>query len=39
MNIKTKYEIGQHIFVVYEANKEVSVYDDIITDFFVHYNR
>lgn len=30
MNIKTKYEIGQHIWVVYEANKEVSVYDDVI---------
>jgi hypothetical protein len=30
MNIKTKYEIGQHIWVVYEANKEVSVYDDYI---------
>ena len=30
MNIKTKYEIGQHIFIVYEANKEVCVYDDYI---------
>ena len=30
MNIKTKYEIGQHIWIVYEADKEVSVYDDII---------
>lgn len=30
MTIKTKYEIGQHIFIVYEANKEVCVYDDYI---------
>lgn len=30
MNIKTKYEIGQHILVVYENNKEVNVYDDYI---------
>lgn len=30
MNIKTKYEIGQHIWVVYENQKEVSVYDDKI---------
>lgn len=27
MEIKTKYEIGQHIWIVYEDRGEVSVYD------------
>jgi hypothetical protein len=30
MTIKTKYEIGQHIWVVYEGKGEVCVYDDVI---------
>ena len=30
MTIQTKYEIGQHVWVVYENNKEVCVYDDYI---------
>ena len=30
MNINIKYEIGQHVWVVYENNKEVCVYDDYI---------
>ena len=30
MEIKTKYNIGQHIWVVYEDRAEVSVYDTII---------
>ena len=31
MKIETKYEIGQHVWVVYENNKEVCVYDDYIS--------
>ena len=27
MKIETKYEIGQHIWIVYENRGEVSVYD------------
>ena len=30
MEIKTKYDIGQHIWVVYENHGEVCVYDDYI---------
>ena len=30
MTIQTKYEIGQHVWVVYENNGEVCVYDDYI---------
>lgn len=30
MNIKTKYEIGQHIWYVYENNGEACVFDDYI---------
>ena len=30
MNIKTKYEIGQHIWVVYKDRGVVSIYDDYI---------
>ena len=30
MTIKTKYEIGQHVWVVYENYGEVCVYDDYI---------
>ena len=31
MTIKTKYEVGQHIWVVYEQKGEVGVYDDYIS--------
>lgn len=30
MKIETKYEIGQHIWFVYESQKEVCIYDDYI---------
>ena len=30
MEIKTKYEVGQHIWIVYEDRGEVSVYDTYI---------
>ena len=30
MKIETKYEIGQHIWVVYENKGEISLYDDYI---------
>ena len=30
MNIKTKYEIGQHIWVAYKDRGVVSIYDDYI---------
>ena len=32
MEIKTKYEIGQHIWVVYENRGEVCVYDTKIIE-------
>ena len=32
MNIKTKYETGQHIWVLYLDRKEVCVFDDIIKE-------
>lgn len=31
MNIKTKYELGQHIWFVYERGGEIHVYDDYIS--------
>ena len=31
MNIKTKYEVGQHIWFIYEHGGEVHVYDDYIS--------
>ena len=31
MIIKTKYEVGQHIWIVYEKKGEVGVYDDYIS--------
>lgn len=37
MEIKTKYEIGQHIWVVSENRGEVSVYDDHIS--FISYDK
>lgn len=30
MKVETKYEIGQHIWVVYENRREVNVFDDYI---------
>lgn len=38
MEIKTKYEIGQRIWVVYENRGEVSVYDDYIDEICVNEN-
>ena len=38
MEIKTKYEIGQRIWVVYENRGEVSVYDDYIDESRIHRN-
>lgn len=32
MDIKTKYEIGQHIWYTYEYRGEVHVFDDIIRE-------
>lgn len=31
MNIKTKYDVGTHIWIIYEHNGEVHVYDDYIS--------
>lgn len=31
MNIKTKYEVGTHIWVVYENRGEVHIYDDYLS--------
>ena len=39
MNIKTKYEIGTHIWVVYEAKGEVSVYDDEIVNIVIDSDK
>ena len=35
MEIKTKYNIGDRVWVVYEYQKEVHVYSDVITGFSV----
>jgi hypothetical protein len=35
MEIKTKYNIGQHIWVVYEHMGEVCVYDAIINEISI----
>lgn len=35
MEIKTKYEIGQKVWIVYENRGEVCVYDDIISEICV----
>lgn len=37
MEIKTKYEIGQHIWVVYEDRGEAHVYDTVISE--ISYNE
>ena len=39
MNIKTKYEIGQRIWFIYEKNKEVHVYDDVISEIVIDEKR
>lgn len=35
MKIETKYDIGQHIWVVYKYREEISVYDDYIVEITV----
>lgn len=35
MEIKTKYEIGTHIWVIYENNGEICLYDDYIEEIAV----
>ena len=35
MTIKTKYEIGQRVWIVYENRGEVCVYDDYIEEICV----
>ena len=39
MNIKTKYEIGQRIWFIYEKNKEVHIFDDVICEIVVDEKR
>ena len=39
MDIKTKYEIGQRIWCVYEHKQEVCVYDDTISSVIVEKER
>ena len=36
MTIKTKYEIGQRVWIVYENRGEACVYDDEIDEIFVN---
>lgn len=38
MEIKTKYEIGQRVWVVYEHQGEVCVYDDYIDEICIGEN-
>ena len=38
MTIKTKYEIGQRVWVVYEHQGEVCVYDDYIDEICIGEN-
>ena len=38
MTIKTKYEIGQRVWIVYENRGEACVYDDYIDEIFVGEN-
>lgn len=35
MQIETKYNLGDHIIVVYNANSEVHLYDDYIKEILV----
>ena len=39
MQIKSKYDIGQRIWVVYENQGEVSVYDDYIDEICVNNEK
>lgn len=39
MQIKSKYEIGQRIWVVYKKQGEVSVYDDYIDEICVNNEK
>lgn len=39
MTIQTKYEIGQRVWIVYENNGEVCVYDDTIAEIGVDDKR
>lgn len=39
MNIKTKYEIGDRVWIVYEAKGEVSVYDDEIINIVIDSDK
>ena len=38
MTIKTKYEIGQRVWIVYENKGEVCVYDDYIDEICINEN-
>ena len=38
MTIKTKYEIGQKVWIVYENKGEVCVYDDYIDEICIGEN-
>ena len=38
MTIKTKYEIGQRAWIVYENKGEVCVYDDYIDEICINEN-
>ena len=39
MTIQTKYEIGQRVWIIYENNGEVCVYDDTIAEIGVDDKR
>ena len=39
MQIKSKYDIGQRIWVVYENQGEVSIYDDYIDEICVNNEK
>lgn len=39
MTIQTKYEIGQRVWIIYENNGEVCVYDDYIEEIGVDDKR
>lgn len=39
MTIKTKYEIGQRVWIIYENKGEVCVYDDYIEEIGVDDKR
>lgn len=39
MKIETKYEIGDHIWVVYKHEGEVQVYDDRIVNILINEDK